>query len=84
MLQILNSNIVNNKGMKVCKSCGIVGGHVYGNGYIDFYEDMYKLKRKPIYNRKYYIENLIVKICKNNSIGVHNKNKIMAIYICGN
>ena len=54
-----NSDIVTDKGMRVYRSCGIVGGYVYGNGYIDSHENMYKIKRKSIYNRKYHILNHI-------------------------
>ena len=69
------------KGIKVCRSCGIVGGYLYDNGYIDFHEKRYnkryyKIKRKSIYNRKYHIENLLFKLCKQNFADVHNKNKI--------
>ena len=45
-----NSDIVTDKEMKVYRSCGIVGGYVYDNGYNDFHENMYKIKRKSIYN----------------------------------
>ena len=37
----------------------LVSGYVYDNGYIDFHENMYKIKRKSIYNRKYHILNHI-------------------------
>ena len=49
--------------MKVCKNCGSVHGVRYVNEYTDFYENMYKIRRKSVYNRKYHIENVIKKIC---------------------
>ena len=77
-----NSDIVTDKGMKVCRSCGIVGGYVCDNGCIDFHENTYKIKSKSIYNRKYHIENLLFKLCKQNFAGIHNKNKVS--YFQGN
>ena len=33
--------------------------------FIDFYENMYKMKRKSVYHRKYHIENVINEYTKN-------------------
>lgn len=49
----------NNKGMNVCLNCGSVHGYEtqYVNEYIKFYEDMYKIRRKSVYHRKYHLCN---------------------------
>ena len=67
-------DIVNNN-MIVCKNCGSVHGVRYVNEYIDFYENMYKIRHKSVYNRKYHIENVIKKICCDNKIQL-NSDKI--------
>ena len=46
-------------GMNVCKNCGLVDGYVYVDEYINFHENMYRIRRKSIYNRKYHIENVL-------------------------
>ena len=49
----------NNNGMNVCLNCGSVHGYDYVNEYIDFYENIHKIRRKSVYHRKYHIENVI-------------------------
>ena len=61
-------NVGNNNGMNVCLHCGLVHGCEYVIGYIDFNENMYKIRRKSIYQRKYHIENVMNDICFKNSI----------------
>ena len=75
-------DIVNNNFI-VCKNCGSVHGVRYVNEYIDFYENMYKIRRKSIYNRKYHIENMIKKICYNNKIQLNSDkiDKICKVFI---
>ena len=75
-----NSDTLTDKGMKVCRSFDIVSGYVYDNGYIDLHENMYKKKRKSIYNRKYHIKNLLFKLCRRNFADIHSKNKRLAIF----
>lgn len=51
--QIINDN----NGENVCIQCGVVDGYSQANEYIDFYENLYKIKRKSVYHRKYHIKN---------------------------
>ena len=44
-------------GIMTCISCGQVNGYVNDTGFIDYYENLHKIKRKSVYNRKYHIEN---------------------------
>lgn len=57
-------------GKYVCKRCGQVMWDEYTKKYVDFYEEMYKIRRKSVYNRKYHIENLITDICTTNRIEI--------------
>ena len=43
----------------ICTNCGKIYYEFYKNNYIDFYENMYKIRKKSIYKRKYHIENVL-------------------------
>ena len=53
-----------------CQNCGTVDHYIYKNNYIDFYEHMYKIRKKSVYIRKYHIINVL------NEIGLSNKKPI--------
>ena len=40
-----NSNIINNNGMLVCQSCGVVQGYNFVEEYIDFYKNRQNEKK---------------------------------------
>ena len=61
-------NLCNKNGLNICVNCGIVHSCVYASEFINFYENMYKIRRKSIYQRKYHIENVMNDICFENSI----------------
>ena len=61
-------NVGNKNGMNVCLHCGLVHCCEYVIGYLDFYENMYKIRRKSIYQRKYHIETVMNNICFENRI----------------
>ena len=46
-------------GVIVCLNCGCVMSSCYDSKFIDFYQNIYKIKRKSIYYRKYHIENTL-------------------------
>ena len=46
-------------GMNTCVNCGSVLGYVFVDKCIDLYENMYKIRKKSVYCRKYYIENVM-------------------------
>ena len=46
----------------ICTVCGIIHGEIYKNNYIDFYENMYKIRKKSVYIRKYHIQNVLTDI----------------------
>ena len=55
-----NDNII------VCLNCG----SVYGYEYFNFYENMYKIRRKLVYHRKYHIDNVICRICHKTNVQI--------------
>ena len=69
--------------MFVCRKCGIVHGYELRYGYIDFYENRHKFKRKSIYHREYHIKNVILDIERkyNMEISYHQKKKIDRVFI---
>ena len=75
-------DIINNDGMMVCRSCGIVQGYETAREYVDFYENTHKIKRKSVYHRKYHINNILMDINTKHDISfsVEQKNKIMRIF----
>ena len=46
-------------GMNTCVNCGSILGYVFVDKRIDLYENMYKIRKKSVYCRKYYIENVM-------------------------
>ena len=75
-------DIINNDGMIVCRSCGIVQGYETAREYVDLYENRHKIKRKSVYHRKYHINNILMDISTKHNItfSVEQKNKIMRIF----
>ena len=59
-------NIENTNCFNTCLNCGLVYGYTtYDNEYIDFHANIYKIRKKSVYNRFYYIENCLYKLCLN-------------------
>ena len=71
-----------NDGMIVCRSCGIVQGYKTAREYVNFYENIHRMKRKSVYHRKYHINNILMDISTKHNItfSVEQKNKIMRIF----
>ena len=53
-------DIINNNKTFVCKNCGRVDRYDFAPVYIDWYDNMYKIRKKSIYQRKYHLENLLL------------------------
>ena len=75
--------MVNINGMNACVNCGLVNGYDYVQEYFNFYENMYKIRRKSVYNRKYHIENLINSISSKNNIQLthYQRDKIYKVFV---
>ena len=78
-----NQDVINEGGMRVCRSCGVVQGYNYVKEYVDFYKNRHRFIRKSVYHRKYHINNMILKIEEKFDIEISNcqKHKIDAIYV---
>ena len=75
-------DIINDDGMIVCRSCGIVQGYKTAREYVDFYENRHRMKRKSVYHRKYHMNNILMDLSTEHNItfSVEQKNKIMRIF----
>ena len=60
-------NMKNIDGMNTCVNCGSILGYVFVDKRIDLYENMYKIRKKSVYCRKYHIENVMNSISFENS-----------------
>ena len=49
-------NILNETGILVCGNCGQIEGYNTVNEYLNFYENLHKIKKKSVYHRKCHIE----------------------------
>ena len=74
--------IVINNGNIVCNNCGVVQGYKKAKEFINFYENLYRIRRKSIYHRKYHLNNILmdIGIKYNITFSVEQKNKIMRIF----
>ena len=66
--------IVNNDNVNVCLKCGSVHGYTDESEFIDFYENVYKIRRKSVYIRKYHIETIMNDLLVNQRVELtHNQ-----------
>lgn len=71
-----NQDIQSIEGIMVCIQCGSVQDSEIVSEPVDFYQDMYKLRRKSVYMRKYRIENVLNDICFKHGIALtHDQRK---------
>ena len=75
--------MVNINGMNACVNCGLVNGYDYVQEYFNFYENMYKIRRKSVYHRKCHIDNVLNNICYENNIQLtyHQREKIYKVFV---
>ena len=67
---------------QVCTNCGSVHGYKSANEFVDFYENMHRIRNKSVYHRKYHILNVISDIAQTHNIqvGYYNREKILRIF----
>ena len=41
----------------MCTNCGVIRSYCFDTEFVDFYQNIYRIRRKSIYCRKYHIEN---------------------------
>ena len=70
-------------GMNICMNCGSVLGYVFVNEYIDFYENMHKIRKKSVYHRNYHIDNVMNITSFKNNIQLTQKqiNQIHKVFV---
>ena len=75
-------DMINDNGMLVCRICGIVQQYESSTEYVDFYENIRKIRRKSVYHRKYHVSNILtgLSIKHNITISVFHKSKILRIF----
>ena len=75
-------DIINDNGLIVCRSCGVVQGYKTAREYVNFYENIHRMKRRSVYHRKYHLNNILMDISTKHNItfSVEQKNKIMRIF----
>jgi len=78
-----NQYIINDDGMSVCLSCGVVQRYNYVKEYVDFYKYRHRFIRKSVYHREYHINNILLNIEEKYNIEISNcqKHKIDAIFV---
>ena len=74
--------IVIDNGQIICRNCGIVQGYKKAKEFINFYENLYRIRRKSIYHRKYHLNNILMDIGTeyNVTFSVEQKKKIENIF----
>ena len=72
--------IINDNG-HVCKNCGQVNGYDAADEYVDFYNNMYLIRRKSIYHRKYHLYNKVDFLSSKNGFQISFKDKDKTIRI---
>ena len=70
----IEQNILEDAYSTVCQNCG-VQSYKYTSNYIDFYQNMYRIRRKSAYKRFYHIENTLNSICYENKITLTYKQR---------
>ena len=72
----------NVNGRNTCVNCGLVDGYVFAKEYIDIHENLYKIRRKSYYKRKYHIYNVLNGICYGNRMELTNdqRNRINKVF----
>ena len=69
-------------GILVCISCGMVYECITKCDYIDFYENMFRIRRKSVYIRKYHIEKIVNDLLfgKNVELTHNQRTKVYKIF----
>ena len=76
-------SLINDGGEVVCKFCGQVSHYEMANErFIDYYENLYRIRRKSKYQRKYHIKNVLLdKLLQNHIyLTVEAENKLIRIF----
>ena len=78
-----NMKVINKYSSFLCENCGSVLYYENFDKYINFYENLYRIKKKSIYHYKYHIRNILTDIRYKYDIpelNIININKIINIF----
>ena len=78
-----NMKVINKYSSFLCENCGSVLYYENFDKYINFYENLYKIHKKSVYNHKYHIQNILHDIKYRYDIpelNIKNINKIINIF----
>ena len=65
-----NQNIESTDGSYICLSCGKQSGPDFQNPFVNFYENMYKIRKTSFYIRKYHVQNVLSDIEHKNQLPI--------------
>ena len=70
-------------GTNTCINCGLVHGCNYVAEYIDFYDNMHRIRQKSVYHCKYHIDYVLYSISSENNIQLnHNqRDRIHKVFV---
>ena len=72
-------NMKNVDGMNTCVTCGIIYGYDYAAECFNFYDNMYKIRKKSVHCRKYHIENVMNSI--NTELTHGQRDRIYKVFV---
>ena len=66
-----------------CINCGVVNSDIYVTEYVNFYDNIHKIRQKSVYHRKYHIENVLDSIFSDNNIHLtyHQREQIYKVFV---
>ena len=67
--------------MIVCRCCGQVERYdlVFGE-YVDFNENRHLFHRKSVYDRKYHVKNVLIKLCEDLDLSFPIRDEVIMVY----
>ena len=70
-------------GKNTCINCGVVNSDIYVTEYVNFYDNIHRIRQKSVYHRKYHIENVLDSIFSENNIQLtyHQRERIYKVFV---
>ena len=76
-------NVDNNDGMNLCLNCSSVYGYDYIDEFVKFHDNIYRIHRKSVYQRKYHIENILNGLLVNQRVELthYQRDRIYKVFV---